>query len=241
MLVGAAAAVDAGADDLRHARRAAGHDHDLVGDVDGLLDRVGHEDHGLALVAEQPQQVVLELAADLLVDRRERLVHQQDVGVHGERPGEADALPHPAGELVRVGVLEAGQPDLVDVRARGLLALLARHAAQLQAEGRVAQHGRPRHQGEVLEHERPVRPGRGDGGAVDLDLSRRRVDQSRDDLQRRGLAAPARPDDAGELALGHVEADAVQGAHAAGELLGEVDDADGGLAAVPPAPRRARR
>jgi len=52
---------------------------------------MGHEDHGLALVAEQPQQVVLELAADLLVDRRKCLVHQQDVGVHREGPGEADA------------------------------------------------------------------------------------------------------------------------------------------------------
>src|SRR5688500_12201086 len=64
-LVGAAAAVDPRADHLRHARRTPGQDDDLVGDVDGLLDRMGHEDHGLALVAEQPQQVVLELAAAL--------------------------------------------------------------------------------------------------------------------------------------------------------------------------------
>src|SRR5688572_2530519 len=139
-LVGAAAAVDTGANHLRHRRGAPGQDDDLVGDVDGLLDRMRHEDHGLALVAEQPQQVVLELAADLLVDRREGLVHQQDVGVHREGPGEADALPHTAGELVGVGVLEARQPHLVDVRARALLALLAGQPAQLQAEGHVTQH-----------------------------------------------------------------------------------------------------
>ena len=41
---------------------------------------------------------------------------------------------------------------------------------------------------------------------------------------------------------GHVEADAVQGAHAAGELLRDVGDADRGPAAVlAPARRRARR
>src|SRR5918992_4125083 len=230
-LVGAAAAVDPRADHLRHARRAPGQDDDLVGDVDGLLDRMGHEDHGLALVAEQPQEVVLELAADLLVHRRKGLVHQQDVGVHREGPGEADALPHPAGELVGVRVLKAREPHLVDIRARGLLALLARQPAQLQAEGHVAQHRRPRHEREILEHERPVRPGPGDGGAVDLDPARRRVDQSGDDLQRRGLSATAGADDAGELALGHVEAEAAQGADT-GELLGEVDDADGGLPSV---------
>src|SRR5919106_463827 len=121
-LVGAAAAVDTRANDLRHPRGALGQDDDLVGDVDGLLDRMGHEDHGLVLVAEQAQQVVLELAADLLVDRREGLVHQQDVGVHGEGPGESDALPHPAGELMGVGILEARQAHLVDIRARDLLA-----------------------------------------------------------------------------------------------------------------------
>src|SRR5919106_4765624 len=231
-LVGAAAPVDTGANDLRDPRGAPGQDDDLVGDVDGLLDRMGHEDHGLALLAEQPQQVVLELAADLLVDGREGLVHQQDVGVHRERPGESDALAHPAGELVGVGVLEAREPHLVDIRPRGVLALLAGQPAQLQAEGDVAQHRRPRHQGEILEHERPVRPGTRDRDAVDLDPSRRRVDQSGHDLQRRGLTAAAGADDAGELAPGHVEGEAAQGADPAGEVLDEVDDADGGLSKV---------
>ena len=66
----------------------------------------------------QPQQVLLELAAGLLVDGRERLVHQQHVGIDGERAGEADALAHAAGELVRIALLEAGEADLADVVAR---------------------------------------------------------------------------------------------------------------------------
>ena len=38
------------------------------------------------------------------IERRERLVHQQDVGVGGEGAGEADALLHAAGQLVRIFV-----------------------------------------------------------------------------------------------------------------------------------------
>ena len=45
------------------------------------------------------EQLVLQAGADQRVERRERLVHQQDLGVGGEGAGEADALLHAAGEL----------------------------------------------------------------------------------------------------------------------------------------------
>src|SRR3546814_1002375 len=71
-----------------------------------LLDRMGDEEEGFALLRDQGQQVLLELAPGLLVDRRERLVHQQHLGVDGEGAGKADALAHAARQLVRVGLLE---------------------------------------------------------------------------------------------------------------------------------------
>src|SRR6185295_12084424 len=46
-LVGRAGAVDLRRDDLRHLPRAAGQQHDAVGQVDRFLDAVGHEDEGL--------------------------------------------------------------------------------------------------------------------------------------------------------------------------------------------------
>src|SRR3546814_15321766 len=64
------------------------------------------------------QQVLLELAPGLLVDRRERLVHQQHLGVDGEGAGKADALAHDARQLVRVGLLETLEADLADVAPR---------------------------------------------------------------------------------------------------------------------------
>ena len=47
----------------------------------------------------------------LRVERRERLVHQQDIGIDRERAGEIDALAHAAGELAREIVLEAFEAD----------------------------------------------------------------------------------------------------------------------------------
>ncbi len=54
---------------------------------------------------------VLEVAAGLRVDRGERLVHQQDRRLVGERAGDRDPLLHPAGELPRVAVHEPDEPD----------------------------------------------------------------------------------------------------------------------------------
>ena len=108
--------------------------------------------------ATSAQQVLLELAARLLVDRRERLVHQQHVGVDRERARQADALAHAAGELVRIACCSKPlRPTSRDVVLGDRLALGRGDAAQLEPEGDIAQHGRPRHQREVLEHERALR------------------------------------------------------------------------------------
>ena len=71
------------------------------------------------------------------VERRERLVHQQDVGVDDERAGEADALAHAARQLARIGDLEAVEADEVD---RG-----ERAPARSLRPGRPAPRGRARH------------------------------------------------------------------------------------------------
>ena len=45
-------------------------------------------------------QLVLQMLADQRVERGERLVHQQDVGLGRKGARQADALLHAAGELV---------------------------------------------------------------------------------------------------------------------------------------------
>jgi hypothetical protein len=63
---------------------------------------VGDEQHRevqpLADLVEQPEH--LGLHRD--VQRRDRLVRDQQLGLHRQRPGDADPLPLPARELVRV-------------------------------------------------------------------------------------------------------------------------------------------
>ena len=57
---------------------------------------------------------VRRVSAVRTVQSGERLVHEQKLRLHHERPREADALTHAAGELLRIGVLEAVQADEVD-------------------------------------------------------------------------------------------------------------------------------
>ena len=54
------------------------------------------------------------------VERRERLVHEQDIRMHDQRAREAHPLAHAAGQLARIGRLEAVQTDQVDGRERTL-------------------------------------------------------------------------------------------------------------------------
>ena len=64
-------------------------DHDLVGDLEGLLLVVGHEDRGGVHLVVQPAQPVAQLLADLRVERAERLVEQQHASAPPRAPGPA--------------------------------------------------------------------------------------------------------------------------------------------------------
>src|SRR6266508_1412625 len=73
--------------DLARLRR---HHQYPVAERHGLVDAVRDEDHGLPRLVPDPQQLLLEQQLVLLVERGERLVHQQDLGVGGEGPGDRD-------------------------------------------------------------------------------------------------------------------------------------------------------
>ena len=96
------------------------HHHDPVGEVDRLGDRVGDEDGAGAGLRADPQQLVLQPLAGHLVERAERLVHQQQRRVYGQRPGDRDPLLHAAGQLGRVvpGEVGAARPGRASPAAR---------------------------------------------------------------------------------------------------------------------------
>ena len=79
---------------------------------------------GKSGAAQSLEQLGAEVLGGQHVKGGEGLVHQQGVRLHHERPGESDALPHPAGELLGIGGLEAVEPDPVDFLGRS-----SRHSA----------------------------------------------------------------------------------------------------------------
>ena len=76
------------------------HHDDPIRERQRLRLRVGDEDEGDAEAALQQLQLVLNALAQIGVERAERLVEQQDVGLDHKRASERDALLLPAGQSV---------------------------------------------------------------------------------------------------------------------------------------------
>src|SRR5215831_16529298 len=98
-----------------------GHYHDPLRQIDRLEHRMGDEDDGLAQRLPERQQVVVEAKARDLVERGERLVHQQERRLGDERARDRGAHLHSAGELTRIALRKAGKSD---ARERGVDARL---------------------------------------------------------------------------------------------------------------------
>ena len=84
------------------------HDRDAVADVLDDRDVVGDEQIGEAELALQVAQQVDDLRLHRDVERRDRLVADDQARVERQRAGDADALALAAGEFVRVAVERLG-------------------------------------------------------------------------------------------------------------------------------------
>ena len=100
--------VDAVGDELKAVGQfhqlAQVHDADAVGDMLDHAQVMGDEQVGQAHLGLQVLEHVDDLRLDGNVQRRDRLVADDELGVHGQGAGDAHALPLPARELVRVAV-----------------------------------------------------------------------------------------------------------------------------------------
>ena len=105
----------------------------------------------------------------LRVERTERFVHKQDIGVDGKRTRDRDPLLHAARKLRGEGVLETGEMHQVDIFLGDPQALVPGEALLLKPVEDVVADGLPGEQRKVLEHDAPVRPGPGNVLAVDGD------------------------------------------------------------------------
>ena len=156
-----------------------------------------------------PQDLLVHPLAGHLVERPERLVHQQDRRLEGERPGDRHALLHPARELVRMVVEEVAELDQVEhlLRPGGPAGAVVAH--QLERQLDVVLDRPPVEQDRGLEDHAVVavtaRPGR--RLAVDRDAAVGRRDEIADDPKEGRLAAAGWADQRDELAAANVEVD----------------------------------
>ncbi len=176
---------------------------------------MGDEADGLLRCGPELQQLFVEVVADDFVQRAEGLVHQQQIGIEGERTGNRGALLHAAGELPGEFLAEAGEVDEVEGAGDAGLLLVARIAHDLQRQRDVLLDGAPGIKRGGLED---IAVGAVLAGvlrrrAIDRDGAGGRLFEIGDDAQEGGLAAAGGADEGDEVALFDLQIDAGQRMH----------------------------
>ena len=193
--------------------RIRAHDHDPIRQRDRLGHRVRDEDDGLLAGRPDSKQLGLHAHPRLLVQGAERLVHEQDHRVDRQRPRDCDPLLHTPRKLERVLVLEPFKVDQIDQVFRDLSASVGRDPLLFASELDILPRREPRKQPEVLEDDalagaRPL-----DLDPVDEDASRGWLQEARDHVHQRRLAASGPTHDANELIFPNLEVDVRQRVH----------------------------
>ncbi len=195
------------------AARVGGQHDDAVAHQHRFLDVVRHHEDrldGHAALDPQVEKVGAQRLGGEHVERRKRLVHQQDLRVDDERAGEADALAHAAGELLGKRRFEPVEADEVDRRERPFARLRLRHLARAQADFDVGEHGEPGEQRKALEHHGQAIDRTRDGRVVVGHRALRRQRQPGNDAQQGGLAAAGTAEQADDLARRQLQRHAVE-------------------------------
>ena len=204
-----------------HHRHGVGHRHGLL-----LVVRDVHErEADLRLDA---LELELHLAAQLEVERAERLVEQQQRGPVHQRPGQRDPLLLAAGELRGLAVGEVAELDQVE--AVGDPAGDVVGARALEPERHVLPHGEVREQRVALEHRVDralVRPRARHVPAADRHGAGGRLLEAGHHPQRRRLAAAGRAEQGEERPRRDREREVVHRDERA-ELLGHALDLERG-------------
>ena len=194
--------------------RAVFHNRDAVADADGLVQIVGDENRGLAHFLRQREELILQLAANERIERRKRLVHQQNVRIGGERPRQPDSLLHAARKFVRIGMLPTRQIDRRQRAVGGFGSLFFFDAADLERQGDIFARVAVRQQRHILKNHSDFARAQGaqiarrqiaDVFAFDQNLARGRLDQAVDVADESRFARPGQSHHAKNLAFGDLE------------------------------------
>ena len=161
----------------------------------------------------QPLQLAAHRRAQLRVEVRQRLVHQERLGIADDRAGERDALPLAARELLRAAVQQ--MPDLEELRdvAHRPSPLGLLDVTEPERVGDVLRDGHVRVERVALEHHRDVAVARlqpRDVALAQQHLAAVGELEPREDAERRRLAAAGWAEHDEECAVGDGEVERAQ-------------------------------
>src|SRR5262249_3682336 len=132
-------------------------------------------------------ELLMQNVACLRVESSERLVHQENLRIHGERARERYALAHPPGELVHVRICESREVYHPQIVERAASALGSSDAEALQRELDVLNDVEPRKEGSLLKDHAPVGSSPSDLAPAHPDDAVRRRLEAGDEVQERRL------------------------------------------------------
>ena len=185
----------------------------------------------------QRREVGAHLDAQLRVEVRQRLVHQEGVRLTHDRPAHRNPLALSARKLSRLPLEQVVDPQHGRRRGDPRLDLALPETVELEPEGHVLVDGHVRVQrvaledhGDVPVHRRKVV----DQLVADPDLAARRLLEPRRDPQHGRLPGAGRADEHHELAVGDLEVQRVDGLGPAGEHLRQLSEVDPRHAHPPP-------
>src|SRR5262245_23723126 len=130
-------------DRFQDSPRPRTHHQHAIGEVDRLRQAVGDKEYGLAGLFPDVEEVVAHAGARLFVERRERLVHQDQAWVLREPARDRNALAHATGQLVRIVVGEFAETHEVEQRSATPPPRGAFDAAQIERKLHVGERGLP--------------------------------------------------------------------------------------------------
>ena len=178
------------------------HDGDAVAHRHRLDLVVGDVDRGRVEVALQASDLRAHLHAELRVEVRERLVHEEGGGLADDRAAHRDALALAARERARLPLQELLEPEDLRGLVHALVHLVLRHLLDAQAERDVLVDREMRVERVALEDHRDVAVLRRDvvdDALADLEDALGDLLETRDHAKRRRLPAAGGADEHHEL------------------------------------------
>ncbi len=136
--------------------------------VDGFIDIVGNQDDGFLHPRPDLQNLILQITACQRIQRAERFVEQQNIGIGRQGSGDIDPLAHAAGQFGGFFVHRRAQINHPDVFFGMRTALFGRPVFKnlIDRQRHIFKYRQPRHQRIVLEHYTTIRPRRGNRQAL---------------------------------------------------------------------------